>query len=149
MKNLIKWLERNGYSYETVRYGSGYFPNTSISYECVMVFLDREKYGACVKGSAKIEKYACRYGYKIISDGYNLGGAWLSIGTSEIVNQLKLYWKYQEKAVRECEIIMHNYHLNNIYTSHHAELEKELKRVMAYYESEYIKDSFHIVGAVA
>lgn len=149
MKRLLKWLTKNGYDYKIVQYGSNYFFNTSLSFDCVMVHFDREKYGACVKESAKVEKYACRYGYKIISDGYNLNGAWLSIGTVEEVNQLNLYWKYEKESVKRCEVVMHNYHLNGIYNTHHADLEKELKSIMSRYESEYIRNSFHVVEKVA
>lgn len=147
MNKLLKWLDKNGFDYKIVKYGSDYFYNTSVSFDAVMVVFDREKYGSCIKASEKVEKYAARYGYKIITDGYNISGAWLSIGTSENVLSLHNYWNYQEKAIKECEVIMHNYHLNGIYNSHHAQLESELKSIMSKYESEYIKNSFHVVRA--
>lgn len=147
MKKITSWLERKGYPYRPTSYGGRYFHNVSCSVNAVLIELDRDNYLYPTKAEQDIFKYCKKYGYEVISSGYNLYCTWYGIVKAEDAPTIRSYWDITAASVAECEIIMHNYHMNGIYNSHHAQLEKELRQVMDRYESDYIRSCFHVVKA--
>ena len=146
MIRLVKWLEKHGYNYERVNYGGDYFFGVSCHIEGIMVTLDRKEYFDAYKQAQYIKKYCERYGYKIITEGYNVHCSWLSIGKPIDVDILNKYWLYSGLSVSECEKVAHNYHLNEIYNTHHAQLDKELRAIMTRYEALYRQDYIKLVN---
>ena len=147
MNKFKAWLDKKGYPYRPTSYGGRYFHNVSCSVNAVLIELDRDNFLYPTKAEQDIFKYCKKYGYEVISSGYNLYCTWYGIVKAEDAPTIKSYWDITSASVAECEIIMHNYHLNGIYNSHHAQLEKELRQVMDRYENIYIKSCFHVLAA--
>lgn len=147
MEKFKKWLDKKGYPYRNTSYGGRYFFNVSVNVPAVLIELDRDNYLYPAKAEKEIFTYCRKYGYTVISNGFNLFSTWYGIIPKAAEKEIRSYWHYSGESVKECEQIMHNYHLNGIYNSHHAQLEQELRRVMDRYESEFIKSCFHVVAA--
>lgn len=147
MNKFITWLNKKGYPNRSTSYGGRYFFNVSCTTPGVLIELDRDNFLYPAKAEKEIFSYCKKYGYKVISSGFNLFCTWYGVIKEEAAAELEAYWHYSGESVKECEQIMHNYHLNGIYNSHHAELEKELREVMNRYEQDYIRSCFHVVKA--
>lgn len=147
MDKFIKWLDKKGYPYETTSYGGRYFFNVSCTAAGVLIALDRDNFLYPAKAEKDIFSYCKKYGYTVISSGFNLFSTWYGVVKADAAEDVKKYWHYSGESVKECEQIMHNYHLNGIYNTHHAQLEEELRQVMNRYEKEFIKSRFKVIAA--
>lgn len=152
LKKLVDFCEKNGVqaydknalqdaSYKIVKYGADYFCNTKISHDAVMICFDYTTalYTELAKLSKTIEKYATRHGFSIVSNWNHLGGFGFSLMESEKWGAIQLLHTFEEYARQDVDAIIHKYHVNGIYNTHHAQLEADIIQIMTDAENAYIE----------
>ena len=131
MKNLYKYLEKNGIAYEPQTFGSRYFYNVSIIYHGAFVSIDYRN------GSArrKLENYLKRYGYTVtytsrIYPDYSIH---YTVCRTADHNAASLYYEYQNKSLAEWEEMQHREYSRGNYDINEAG-----KAIMTKYEKQYL-----------
>lgn len=152
LKKLVDFCEKNGVqaydkntlqnaSYKIVKYGADYFYNTKISHDAIMICFDYTTalYTELAKLSKTIEKYATRYGFSIISSWHHLGGFGFSLMESEKWDAIQLLHTFEEYARQDADELIHKYHVEGKYNTHHAQLEAELYNILIEGENAYLE----------
>ena len=143
MDKFIKWIAKKdleGVNLEPVNYGSDYFYNApAVSFSGVLVSIP---WGSGYYHAAALEKmiikYCERYNYKIYTRGYNLGGIWFSVCKPADAAALDLYTVYQDKSIKQYEIVAHNYYTGRIDLNGRS-LNDTARVIMDKWEARYLK----------
>ena len=143
MDKFTKWLKNKGFegvTLEAVRFGSDYFYNApAVSFSAVLVSISWSSgYGHAARTEKRIRDYVKRYGYKVYTSGCNMGGLWFTVCRPADAAALDLYSIYQDRSVKQYEIVAHNYYTGRIDLNGRS-LNDTARAIMDKWEARYIK----------
>lgn len=145
MKKLLAWLNKHGYKSEPVSFGNDYFYNaTAPHYSGATVCIESDNINEIRIQEQTITKYCNRYNYDMAltshiwwnysTNKYNL---YITIRTGADAAASANYDIYADAAKKDCEELIHLYHVNDIHITHAKLLNAELKKIMDKYGSMY------------
>ena len=116
MKKLKNYLDKNGITYNADIMGGDYFRNADglhIEVIQITVWYGATDYYKQRRNYEKVEKYAARYGYKIVNSWFTGVYNTMILATNQDAAALALYLEYETASVNECEKLAHVYYTGN------------------------------------
>ena len=144
MHKLFKWLLKNNYDYTLQACGGSYFYNApGLHIDAASVEISGPDISDVRNKQRRLESYVNRYNYTILHDNrlacdcYGVYHKTLLIISNNGAAALEKYNLFHSSASADCELLIHKYHIEGIYKTHHEQLEQELRGIMDYYGSLY------------
>ena len=140
MKNLFKWLQKYGYTYEAKTATGNYFYNVpELSLEAATIEINTADIKKLRSQQKKLEKHLQQYNYHIFIDarmqqyfdGTYHKFFYVTSGSNAAI--LEKYNIFADAARAECELLAHEYYK----TGRNAEVNNALREIMDKYGAMY------------
>ena len=145
MKKLFNWLNKHDYKYNVRSCGeSHYFYNApGCIQETAEVTINSLNIRDVSKKAEALQKYINKYNYVIYNAGrihcdiYGEYSQTFFIITEAAAAALEKYYLYRDESIKQCEVLIHEYHEAGKHETHAAELNTALKNIMDKYGAMY------------
>ena len=150
MKNLFKWLQNNGYTYEKKTAHENYFYNVpELTQEAATIEICSENIKEVNAKIKKLEAYLTRYNYQVYinarlhCDVFGVYHKFYYVTSDKNAAVLENYRFFADAARTECELLQHEYYA----AGRHNEVNAAMREIMDKYGAMYNRSFLHILAA--